>query len=533
MDATGTAAFQLPVYPGLCTVKRSIINLDAMAAAAALHLVAYVGAALLATIALHVLRQLFFYKKNEPPVVFHWFPFIGSTVTYGMDPLSFFISCKEKYGEVFTFILLGQKTTVYLGVDGNEFILNGKLKDVNAEEVYGPITTPVFGSDVVYDCPNSKLMEQKKFVKFGLTQEALESYVPLIEEEVLQYMKTSRRFKGPSGTIDIPAAMAEVTIFTASRALQGEEVRAKLTADFADLYHDLDLGFSPLNALMPWLPIPSNWKRDAAREKMREVYMEIIKDRRASEKDTHDMITNLMRSTYKNGTPVPDKEIAHMMITLLMAGQHSSSSASSWIMLRLASQPKIVEELFEEQVRAFGKDLPPLQYKDLEKLPLHQNVIKETLRVHSSIHSIMRKVKNPLHIPGTQVIVPDTHVVLASPVMTAMSEQYFSDPKNWNPHRWDDRKDDEESEDMIDYGYGAVSKGTKSPYLPFGAGRHRCIGEKFAYLNLGVIVATLVRNFKFSNPKDREGVPATDYASLFSRPMQPAMVCWERRFPEN
>jgi hypothetical protein len=34
-------------------------------------------------------------------------------------------------------------------------ILNGKLKDVNAEEVYGKLTTPVFGSDVVYDCPNS------------------------------------------------------------------------------------------------------------------------------------------------------------------------------------------------------------------------------------------------------------------------------------------------------------------------------------------------------------------------------------------
>lgn len=310
--------------------------------------------------------------------------------------------------------------------------------------------------------------------------------------------------------------MAEITIFTASRALQGEEVRKKLTADFADLYHDLDLGFSPLNALMPWLPIPSNRKRDAAREKMREVYTEIIKERRTSqakESATHDMITNLMRSTYKNGVPVPDKEIAHMMITLLMAGQHSSSSASSWIMLRLASEPRVVEELFAEQVSAFGgADLPPLRYRDLERLPLHQNVIKETLRVHSSIHSIMRKVKNPLQIPGTQVIVPDSHVLLASPVMTAMSEQYFPNAATWNPHRWDDRKEDEESEDMVDYGYGAVSKGTKSPYLPFGAGRHRCIGEKFAYLNLGVIVATLVREFKFSNPKDREGVPATDYA---------------------
>lgn len=49
-----------------------------------------------------------------------------------------------------------------LGVKGNDFILNGKLKDVNAEEVYTPLTTPVFGKDVVYDCPNSKLMEQKK-----------------------------------------------------------------------------------------------------------------------------------------------------------------------------------------------------------------------------------------------------------------------------------------------------------------------------------------------------------------------------------
>jgi sterol 14-demethylase len=57
---------------------------------------------------------------------------------------------------------LGKKTTVYLGVKGNDFILNGKLKDVNAEEIYTPLTTPVFGKDVVYDCPNWKLMEQKK-----------------------------------------------------------------------------------------------------------------------------------------------------------------------------------------------------------------------------------------------------------------------------------------------------------------------------------------------------------------------------------
>lgn len=71
-----------------------------------------------------------------------------------------------QYGDIFTFVLLGKKTTVFLGTKGNEFILNGKLKDTNAEEVYSSLTTPVFGTGVVYDCPNAKLMEQKKVWQF-------------------------------------------------------------------------------------------------------------------------------------------------------------------------------------------------------------------------------------------------------------------------------------------------------------------------------------------------------------------------------
>jgi sterol 14-demethylase len=113
-------------------------------------------------ILINVASQILFRNPNEPPIVFHWVPVIGSTISYGIDPYHFFFSCREKYGDVFTFILLGKKTTVCLGTKGNDFILNGKLKDVNAEEIYSPLTTPVFGKDVVYDCPNSKLMEQKK-----------------------------------------------------------------------------------------------------------------------------------------------------------------------------------------------------------------------------------------------------------------------------------------------------------------------------------------------------------------------------------
>lgn len=110
----------------------------------------------------HIAKQILFKKSNEPPMVFSWFPIVGSTITYGMDPPRFFQENRAKYGDIFTFILLGKKTTVYVGTQGNDFILNGKLKDVCAEDIYSVLTTPVFGKDVVYDCPNAKLMEQKK-----------------------------------------------------------------------------------------------------------------------------------------------------------------------------------------------------------------------------------------------------------------------------------------------------------------------------------------------------------------------------------
>lgn len=48
----------------------------------------------------------------------------------------------------------------------------------------------VFGTEVVYDVPNAILMEQKKFVKFGLTTENFRRYVGLITGEVENYLST-------------------------------------------------------------------------------------------------------------------------------------------------------------------------------------------------------------------------------------------------------------------------------------------------------------------------------------------------------
>lgn len=58
--------------------------------------------------------------------------------------------------------MFGMRITPYLGTEGNNFILNGKQADLNAEEVYNCLTAPCWGSDVVYDAPHAKFMEQKR-----------------------------------------------------------------------------------------------------------------------------------------------------------------------------------------------------------------------------------------------------------------------------------------------------------------------------------------------------------------------------------
>ena len=54
------------------------------------------AAFLILSVVLNVLKQVLFKNPHEPPMVFHLFPLIGSTVEYGMDPPSFFKKMQAK-----------------------------------------------------------------------------------------------------------------------------------------------------------------------------------------------------------------------------------------------------------------------------------------------------------------------------------------------------------------------------------------------------------------------------------------------------
>ncbi|KXN68292.1 cytochrome P450, partial [Conidiobolus coronatus NRRL 28638] len=329
--------------------------------------------------------------------------------------------------------------------------------------------------------------------------------------------------------------MAKLIIKTASGCLLGHEIRAKLDDSVADIYHDLDGGFTPMQFMFEWLPLPSYYKRDAAHKKMSDLFYDIVQERRKSEKQNDDVVDALMRNSYKDGTMMTDRQVAHMMIALLMGGQHTSSTTSSWTLLLLAQNPEIQEELLKEQKEVFGEDLKDLTLDGLKKCTLLESCIKETLRMRPPIINVMRYVKQNCEIPNTSYVIPQGYYVMSAPIITQLDEKCFPNAESYLPKRWLDPSiaagtNKTPTENVIEEHVWATmnSSSARSSYLPFGAGRHRCVGEQFAYMQISTIISVILRNYRIKLNTEA-GFPNINFATLICSPLDPNLIEYEPR----
>ena len=229
--------------------------------------------------------------------------------------------------------MFGERVYYLLGSDASKMFWSSSNDKLNAEDLYANITVPIFGKGVAFDVSNKVFSEQKMMAKRGLTQKRFETYTAKVEEECRNYI--NERWKGDSGEDNLFEAMAEMIVFTATRCLHGQETRDAFTADTAALYSDLDGGFSPLAWLFPnWIPFPSFLKRDRAHVELKKRFHAVIDARRkVDQTEATDLLQTFTTSNYEkvnDKRALTNDEVSGLLIALLMAGQHTSSTTSTW-----------------------------------------------------------------------------------------------------------------------------------------------------------------------------------------------------------
>ncbi|XP_048848494.1 lanosterol 14-alpha demethylase isoform X2 [Brienomyrus brachyistius] len=441
-----------------------------------------------------------------PPVIPSSIPFLGHALAFGKSPIEFLENAYEKYGPVFSFTMVGKTFTYLVGSDAATLMFNSKNEDLNAEDVYSRLTTPVFGKGVAYDVPNPVFLEQKKMLKTGLNIAQFKKHVKIIEEETREYFMRW----GDSGERNLFEALSELIILTASNCLHGKEIRAMLDEKVAQLYADLDGGFTHAAWLLPgWLPLPSFRQRDKAHVEIKNIFFRVIQKRRESLEKEDDILQTLMDATYKDGQPLNDSEIAGMLIGLLLAGQHTSSTTSAWLGFFLAQDRALQERCYAEQRAVCGDDLPPLQYDQLKDLTLLDRCLKETLRLRPPIMTMMRMARSYQTAAGYTI--PAGHQVCVSPTVNHRLKDTWTGRMEFNPDR---------------YLHENPAAGEKFAYIPFGAGRHRCIGENFAYVQIKTVWSTLLRLYDFELANGY--FPTVNYTTMIHTPNQP-IIRYKRR----
>ncbi|XP_033276415.2 lanosterol 14-alpha demethylase isoform X4 [Orcinus orca] len=349
-------------------------------------------------------------------------------------------------------------------------------------------------------------LEQKKMLKSGLNIAHFRQHVSIIEKETKEYFQSW----GESGEKNLFEALSELIILTASHCLHGKEIRSQLNEKVAQLYADLDGGFSHAAWLLPgWLPLPSFRRRDRAHREIKNIFYKAIQKRRESGGKIDDILQTLLDSTYKDGHPLTDDEVAGMLIGLLLAGQHTSSTTSAWMGFFLARDKTLQEKCYLEQKTVCGENLPPLTYDQLKDLNFLDRCIKETLRLRPPIMTMMRMAKTPQTVAGYTI--PPGHQVCVSPTVNQRLKDSWVERLDFNPDR---------------YLQDNPASGEKFAYVPFGAGRHRCIGENFAYVQIKTIWSTMLRLYEFDLIDGY--FPTVNYTTMIHTPENP-VIRYKRR----
>jgi sterol 14-demethylase len=437
----------------------------------------------------------------------------GHLAELRVDPIGLLQRVRDECGDVGQFQLADRPVVLVSGAEANEAFFRAPDSVLDMASAY-PFMTPIFGKGVNFDASPERRQEMLKTQ--ALRGDMMRGHATTIEAEIRRMVADW----GDQGEVDLLDFFAELTIYTTSSCLIGKPFREELDASFAKHYHDLERGTDAIAFVDAYADIDSFRIRDAARLKLVELVSAIMDKRHARAeanggsiaREDRDLLDVLISLKKDDGSEhFSADEITGMFISMMFAGHHTSSGTAAWALIELLRHPdamgKVVAEL--DTLYADGSEV---SFQALREIPHLEGVLKETLRLHPPLILLLRVVMEDIELQGYAV--PAGSLVGASPRISNRIGEDFPNPDEFDPDRYADAR----QEDLHN----------RWTWIPFGAGKHRCVGNAFAMMQLKAIFSVILRDFEFEMAQPSETY-RDDVTKMVIQLEKPCTVRYRRR----
>jgi cytochrome P450 len=323
---------------------------------------------------------------------------------------------------------------------------------------------------------------QRQLAQPVFTPERVTGYGDLLTAQIVARIANWREHAGSGEPLDVADEMAQIALNVVVRALFGRDIAEPAVLDVLHGLRTLLADLSDLATTAFAAPQVMTAERQRAfRESigtLERTVDDIVGHRRSMTTMPDDLLTRLLTSRNETtGELITDRQIRDEIVTLIVAGYETTSLTLDWAWYLLARHPRAEARLHAELDSVLNGRMPTVD--DLPRLAWTSMIVKETLRLYPPVWYFNRRAQRADTIAGIPVVAGDFVAVCVYSVHR--HPEYWGDANAFAPERFDEANADRRQ-----------LKG----YLPFGVGRHQCLGMHLALMEATLVLAALAREFR-------------------------------------
>ncbi|CAN6163339.1 unnamed protein product [Urochloa humidicola] len=198
--------------------------------------------------------------------------------------------------------------------------------------------------------------------------------------------------------------------------------------------------------------------------------------------DLLDAMLDMSEQGDGSGVSIINRDVIRAFCTdLFIAGLDTSSNTIEWALAELLQNPRTMKTL-QEELRTVLSSKEQVEDSDIDNLPYLRAVIKETLRLHSVVPPMCYRAEATVLVQGYTI--PKGSNVLVNAWAIHHDADVWTEPHKFLPERFLDN--------------GVEFFGRNFEFIPFGSGRHICLGLPLANRMLHAMLGSLVHQFEWN-----------------------------------